>query len=139
MKPGLGRGLDELLGASAADIPSRETRSAKVETLHPGKSQPRRTFAKEELESLANSIRARGVIQPIIVRKTESGWEIVAGERRWRAAQMAGLAEVPIVARDMSDREAMLCALVENIQRADLNPAEQARGVEKLVEEYSKQ
>ncbi|MGI9297142.1 MAG: ParB/RepB/Spo0J family partition protein [Gammaproteobacteria bacterium] len=134
MKHGLGRGLDELLGASAAPE-GGGVRAVAVDTLRPGAGQPRRRFAPEELESLADSIRRRGIIQPILVRPAGGGFEIVAGERRWRAAQMAGLAEVPIIARKLSDREAMLFALVENIQRADLNPAEQARGLARLTAE----
>lgn len=136
MSRGLGRGLDELLGASAAAVPKKGVRAVAAELLRAGGGQPRRRFAPEELESLADSIRERGIIQPIIVRPfAKGGWEIVAGERRWRAAQMAGLSEVPVVVRDLSDREAMLFALVENIQRADLNPAEQARGIARLTKE----
>ena len=136
MKHGLGRGLDELLGATAAASSSGEgIRRIPLADLHPGAGQPRRRFAQAELTALADSIRQRGVIQPIVARPTKNGLEIVAGERRWRAAQMAALAEIPAIVRELSDREAMLFALVENIQRADLNAAEQARGIARLLEE----
>lgn len=138
MKRGLGRGLDELLRGASSGSDAAATSGAKqiaVGKLKPGKHQPRRRFEESELHALTNSIRQRGIIQPIIVRPAGNEWEIVAGERRWRAAQAAGLSEVPVVARKLSDKEAMLFALVENIQRADLNPVEQARGIETLLQE----
>ena len=136
MKRGLGRGLDKLLGASA---PVSGESSGPVQIpvggVRAGAFQPRRRFGEEDIKSLADSVRRQGVIQPIIVRPAAGGYEIVAGERRWRAARLAGLKTVPAVVRPVSDREAMLFGLAENIQRADLNAAEQARGVARLLEE----
>ena len=112
-----------------------------VADLRPGSHQPRRNFDEKELAELAESIRRRGILQPILARPSADGtgggggWEIVAGERRWRAARRAGLREVPVLVRGMSDREAMFSALVENLQRTDLNPLERARGVLRLVED----
>ena len=137
-KRGLGRGLDALLSsvnAVAAPLnPAEELRQLPLDDLRPGKHQPRRAFDSEALEELANSIAAQGVIQPIVVRPAENGrYEIVAGERRWRAAKIAGLATVPAVVRDLDERGAMAVALVENIQRADLNPLEEAEALHKLI------
>lgn len=139
-KHGLGRGLDQLLGASdsAAASSGEGIRRIAVADLRPGAGQPRRKFAPEELQTLADSVRKSGVMQPIIARPIKSGGgglEIVAGERRWRAAQMARLADIPVIVRELSDRDAMLFALVENIQRADLNAAEQARGISRFIAE----
>lgn len=134
MNRGLGRGLDKLLGAApTADA----AQTISVTQLQAGSGQPRRHFDRQELQSLSESIRRHGVIQPIIVRRLGDGFEIVAGERRWRAAQMAGLTTVPIIIRTLSDQEAMLFALVENIQRTDLNPAEQARALARLTQEFN--
>ena len=135
-KKGLGSGLDALFGG---DLPPAEEnlRSLPISKIEPSEHQPRETFDGEKLEALADSIRSHGVIQPITVRWLEGDrYQIIAGERRWRAARMAGLSELParIVAAD--DREAMALALVENLQREDLNPVEQARGMCRLLEEY---
>ncbi|MEK6807185.1 MAG: ParB/RepB/Spo0J family partition protein [Pseudomonadota bacterium] len=139
MKPhrGLGRGLDALLGSPArTETASDEQRELAVTALSPGKHQPRRAFEKEALESLAESIKAQGVVQPLVVRPLSANkYEIVAGERRWRAAQVAGLKNVPVVIRNLDERGAMAVALVENIQRADLNPLEEAQALQKLVKE----
>jgi ParB family chromosome partitioning protein len=111
-----------------------------IESLHPGAFQPRRRFVEAEIESLAESIRANGVLQPILVRRHPSlpnAYEIVAGERRWRAAQRAGLHEVPVTLRALSDAEAIELALVENIQRQDLTPLEEADGFRRLLEEFA--
>ncbi|MBE8158425.1 MAG: ParB/RepB/Spo0J family partition protein [Betaproteobacteria bacterium] len=138
MKRGLGRGLDKLLGAAAESSAPHFAAPLQIPVgnLRAGKFQPRRRFDKEDIKSLADSIRKQGVIQPLVIRPAASGgYEIIAGERRWRAAQIAGLKTVPAVARAVSDREAMLFALAENIQRADLNSAEQARGIARLLEE----
>ncbi|MGI9307587.1 MAG: ParB/RepB/Spo0J family partition protein [Gammaproteobacteria bacterium] len=141
MKRGLGRGLDKLLGASSAPAAASSAPAAsaplqiEISRLHPGNAQPRRRFAMEELRAMAETIRRQGVIQPLIVRPAKDGYEIIAGERRWRAAQIAGLKTAPAVVRELSDREALLFALVENIQRADLNAAEQARGIERMLKE----
>ena len=149
-KRGLGRGLDALLG-SMPDIPMRQgtapavageagdgsLRSVPVERIRRGRHQPRRIVDESALEELAHSVRSRGVVQPIVVRPTGSGgFEIVAGERRWRAAQMAGLHEVPVVVRECSDSEAAAVALIENIQREDLNPIEEAEGYRTLADEF---
>lgn len=137
-KRGLGRGLDSLLSsvnAVAAPVEAfEELRQLALDECQPGRHQPRRAFDSEALEELANSIAAQGVIQPIVVRPAENGrYEIVAGERRWRAAKLAGLKTVPAVVRDLDERGAMAVALVENIQRADLNPLEEAEALHKLI------
>ena len=142
-KSGLGRGLDALLGSSmkAASAPvdlSKEglTKLA-ITQLQPGKYQPRRDMKVEKLSELADSIRAQGVIQPIVVRTLSSGqFEIIAGERRWRAAQIAELREVPVVIREVDDRAVIAMALIENIQREDLNPLEEATSLHRLIDEF---
>ncbi len=133
----LGRGLDGLLPA----VPPASERSAKntaaIEDLHPGRMQPRTRLDAETLLELAASIREHGVLEPILVRKRPSGgFEIIAGERRWRAAQQAGLKEVPIFVHDLDDEGAFEAALVENLQREDLNPMETARAFQRLVDNY---
>jgi ParB family chromosome partitioning protein len=136
----LGRGLDSLLpgsGPAIAPAAPREATSAKVEELHPTAGQPRHIFDDAKLEELAQSIRELGVLEPILVKtRKEGGFHIVAGERRWRAAQRAGVLEVPIVVRELSDAQAFEAALVENVQRADLNPIETARAFQRLIEEH---
>jgi len=135
---GLGRGLSALLG-DAEEAASKNLRQAATETLHPGRFQPRRNFDEEGLQALAESVRAQGILQPILVRRdpdNPNAFEILAGERRWRAAQAAQLHEVPIIIRDLGDREASEIALVENIQRQDLNPIEEAHGFKRLIEEF---
>ena len=138
MKRGLGRGLDKLLGAPAGAQSEgvAGVRMMKTNLLQAGAGQPRRQFDPESLQTLADSIRRHGVMQPIMVRPIKNGFEIVAGERRFRAAQMAGLEAVPVIERELSDQEAMVLALVENIQRAELNPAEQSRGISRLIKEF---
>lgn len=147
-KRGLGRGLDALIGAAglagprdleAAPAPNTtEVRQIPVERLQRGRYQPRRDFNAEALEELAASIRAQGLIQPVVVRPVDAGrFEIIAGERRWRAAQMAGLAEVPAIVRDVDDEAAIAMALIENIQRADLNAIEEAVALSRLQQEFS--
>lgn len=154
-KRGLGRGLSELglgelLGGNAQeDVAVAEkietSTGAPMQTgltllpigaLKPGKYQPRKQFPQEKLEELADSIRAQGVIQPIVVRPAEEGFEILAGERRWRASKIAGLNEVPVVVRDVSDENAMALSLIENIQRHDLNAIEQAQAMQRLINEF---
>ena len=139
MKRGLGRGLEDLLGApEKAGGGGGGLQQMKISDLSPGRGQPRRHFDKEELKSMAESIRQQGIIQPVIVRpRAGGGYEIVAGERRWRAAQMAGLSAVPVAVRNLNDRQAMLFALAENIQRADLQPIEQAHGIQRLLDELA--
>jgi ParB family transcriptional regulator, chromosome partitioning protein len=142
-KKGLGRGLSALLGDSAAQAaaPSDGARAARlvqVSKIHPGRFQPRRNFAPEAMAELVASIKSQGVLQPILVRrdpKHPGDYELVAGERRWRAAQEAALHEIPAVVKDLSDREALEAALVENLQRADLNAIEEALGYKRLQDE----
>ena len=131
----LGRGLDGLLPA-AAPAKKTVTNTARIEELRPGRGQPRRRFDDAALDELAASISAHGVLEPILVRKEKKGFEIIAGERRWRAAQRAGLREVPVFVRDLSDEAAFEAALVENLQREDLNPVETARAFQRLVDEF---
>ncbi len=135
---GLGRGLDALLGSEETAAPARESlATAAIDRLQPGRYQPRTKMDQGALEELAASIRAQGLMQPILVRPAGGErYEIIAGERRWRAARIAGLAEVPIVVREVSDQAALAMALIENIQREDLNPLEEAQGVQRLVEEF---
>jgi len=142
-RPRLGRGLAALLGDTpddtAASQPSRGVRKAPIEFLRPNPRNPRKHFSEVDLEDLAASIRERGVIQPILVRaipKVADTYEIVAGERRWRSAQRAGLHEVPIIVLEVGDREALEIAIVENIQRADLNALEEAQGYAQLAAEH---
>lgn len=138
-KRGLGRGLDALLGSSAPqanETAGDELRELPLDSLVPGKHQPRRDFDPEALQSLADSIRSQGVVQPIVVRESGGGrYEIVAGERRWRASKLAGLTTITAVVRAMEDRTAMAVALVENIQRADLNPLEEAEALRRLIDD----
>ena len=140
-KRGLGKGLDALLGT--ASEATSETHNSALETLavdliQRGQYQPRKDFDNEALEELSNSIKAQGMVQPIVVRKLpkQGSYEIIAGERRWRAAQLAGLHEVPVVIKDVSDQTAMCMALIENIQRQDLNPLEEAGALSRLIEEF---
>jgi ParB family chromosome partitioning protein len=137
---GLGRGLDALLGAAEepAGAGTGETLAAlAVEALQPGRYQPRGRVDPESLAGLAESIKAQGVMQPILVRPAGDGrYEILAGERRWRAARMAGLSTVPALVREVSDRHAAAIALIENLQREDLNALEEATGVKRLIEEF---
>jgi len=139
-KRGLGRGLSALLGETAAPAaPQRGQRQLPVDKLEPSPLQPRRHFDRDELEALAESIRANGILQPILVRrhpKKPDMHEIVAGERRWRAAQLAGQHDVPVLVRELSDREVLELALVENLQRHDLSALEEAEGYRRLIEEF---
>ncbi len=142
-RKGLGRGLDALLGGvptqSLDETPaeSSSVRLLPVDLIERGRYQPRTQMDDEALEALAASIREQGVLQPIVVRAIADGrYEIVAGERRWRAAQRAALAEVPVVVRDVADRDALAIALIENIQREDLNPIEEARALDRLIREF---
>ncbi len=140
----LGRGLAALIGEAGQDNgggterPGRSgQRKVPIAFLRPNPHNPRRSFGAEELAELAESIRARGVIQPIVVRAAgPEAFEIIAGERRWRAAQSAGLHEVPVVVIEVTDREALEIAIIENVQRADLNPLEEAMGYQSLAEQF---
>ena len=137
LKKGLGRGLSSLLGDTTANI---ETNKVSINDLTRNKFQPRRNFSKENLDELTNSIKEQGVIQPIVVRpdKSSSGkYEIIAGERRWLASQNAGLHEVPVVVLNVDDVKSLEFAIVENVQRQDLNAIEEALGYQKLIDEFS--
>lgn len=150
-KRGLGRGLNVLLSGSGINklslkptpaLPAATQDHLKllaIEMINPGSMQPRRHFAAQALEELAASIKAQGVIQPIVVRMTANAghYEIIAGERRWRAAQLAGLTEIPAIVKKISDDTAIAMALIENIQRADLNPLEEALALQRLIDEFS--
>lgn len=137
---GLGRGLDALLGGQepAATAPGKDSlRNLAIDMLQPGKYQPRSRMDQDTLKELAESIKAQGVMQPILVRPlTGSQFEIVAGERRWRAARLAGLASVPALVREIPDQQALAVALIENIQREDLNCLEEAQGIQRLIQEF---
>jgi ParB family chromosome partitioning protein len=140
---GLGRGLSALLGDVAREQPVAEGEAAtpgvqlvSVGAIRPHPGQPRRHFNEEALEELAQSIRARGVIQPIVVRPHGTGYQIVAGERRWRAAQRAQLHDVPVIIRDFSEAETLEVALIENIQREDLNAIEEAEAYRRLIQDF---
>jgi len=138
----LGRGLAALIGDDASEgavvEDVRNLRHVPIELLHANPNNPRKHFAEEDLEELARSIREKGVLQPLLARERGDGqYEIVAGERRWRAAQRAGIHDVPVLIRPLSDGEALEIALIENIQRADLNALEEARGYTQLMEEFS--
>lgn len=143
-KSRLGRNLDMLLSGQPFEdlvqttLPHKqELRHLPIEWLQGGRYQPRKEFAKEALEDLANSIRTQGIINPIVIRLiTENQYEIIAGERRWRAAQLANLNEVPVLIKDISDETALALSLIENIQRQDLNPLEEAEGIQRLISEF---
>jgi ParB family chromosome partitioning protein len=144
-KRGLGRGLDALLATSQAgnsmdsELPEKQSELQKipVEFLQPGKYQPRKDMSSEALEDLASSIRSQGIIQPIVVRQIfENKYEIIAGERRWRAAQIAQLDVIPCLIRDVPDESAVAIALIENIQREDLNAMEEAQALDRLMAEF---
>ena len=144
-KRGLGKGLDALLGGGAgleAGRPVGEGAgllSLSLDLLERGRYQPRKDFKPEALQELADSIRAQGMVQPIIARRQPDSekYEIIAGERRWRAAQLAGLQDVPVVIRDVPDRTVMCIGLIENIQREDLNPLEEAAALDRLIREFN--
>jgi ParB family chromosome partitioning protein len=137
MKPrGLGRGLDALLGADDT-TPREALLTLPVSRIRPGRYQPRTKMDQQALAELAGSIRAQGLMQPLLVRPVDRDrYELIAGERRWRAAQMAGLEEVPALVRDVPDEAALAMSLIENIQRENLNPMEEAAGLERLIEEF---
>ena len=135
---GLGRGLDALLANDIeASAQSDSLATLLVDKLQPGKYQPRTHMDQASLESLADSIRAQGIMQPIVVRLVNDGkYEIIAGERRWRASQIAGLNEVPVIIKEIADDVALAMALIENIQRENLNPIEEANGIQRLINEF---
>ena len=144
-KRGLGRGFSALVGEghsveAVTEVTEEEKRTAlqmlPVDRLRRGRHQPRRHFDPDALQELADSIAAQGMVQPVVVRPVDDGYELIAGERRWRAAQIAGLHEIPGVVRDLDDQTAAAVALSENIQRQDLNPLEEARAIARLVEDF---
>jgi ParB family chromosome partitioning protein len=133
----LGRGLDVLIpGVEVSDLGSSDFFYCDVDAIRPNPYQPRRVFAEEELKHLADSIRSSGVLQPLMVRPASSGYELIVGERRWRSARLAGLKKVPVVVKDVSAAEMLELALVENIQREDLNPMEKAEAYHRLMAEF---
>ena len=133
---GLGRGLDSLLASGDAGGDDKLT-TLDITQIRPGRYQPRRVMGEDELRELAESIRAQGLIQPVIVRELGlSDYELIAGERRWRACQLAGLSEIPAVIKAVNDEAALAMGIIENIQRADLNPVEEAQGYKRLVDEF---
>ena len=138
-RPALGRGLSALIPdtpAPAAPAQAERTLDVDSDLLRPNKFQPRTQMDDERIDDLARSIRANGIIQPILVRKVEQGYEIIAGERRWRAAQRAGLHRVPVVVRDIPEDRLLAVALIENVQREDLNPIEEAHAYRRLADEF---
>ncbi len=142
LSKGLGRGLQSLLGANPTVSASRGGGTLRISLMQPGAFQPRREIHQQPLEELAASIKANGVIQAIVVRPLPAGsgsakYEIVAGERRWQAAKLAGLTDIPVIVRQLSDKEAVAVALIENIQREELTSAEEARALKRLIEEFS--
>jgi len=136
---GLGRGLDALLSNDGDNQSSEETSNViALDKLISGKFQPRKNFNQDTLKELADSIKAQGIIQPILVRMISNNqYEIIAGERRWQAAKIANLKEVPVIIKDISDSTALAMALIENIQREDLNVIEEARGIKRLIDEFN--
>ena len=136
---GLGRGLDALLSNDGDNQSSEETSNViALDKLISGKFQPRKNFNQDTLKELADSIKAQGIIQPILVRMISNNqYEIIAGERRWQAAKIANLKEVPVIIKDVSDSTALAMALIENIQREDLNVIEEARGIKRLIDEFN--
>ncbi|MBR5514189.1 MAG: ParB/RepB/Spo0J family partition protein [Ruminococcus sp.] len=134
-KGGLGSGLDSLFSDNASDVQIKTT--LRTSELEPNRNQPRKHFSTETIANLADSIREHGILQPILVRPMASGgYQIVAGERRWRAARMLGLDEVPVNIKELSDAETMQIAIIENLQRENLNPVEEAKGYQELIEKY---
>ena len=134
---GLGRGLDALLGGEdSAAPPQGDLRMMSVTQLAPGKYQPRSQMDSESLQELADSIRAQGLMQPILVREVAEGYEIIAGERRWRAAQVAGVHEIPVILKEADNKKVLEWALIENIQREDLNPIEESEAYNQLIGTY---
>src|SRR6266550_2455253 len=133
-KQPLGRGLSALLSTASSLVDNEEVRDVEIDLVRPSQQQPRTTFDEAKLEELAQSIRASGIIQPLLVRRRGGLFELVAGERRWRAAQLAGLTRVPAIIREIPDEKILELALIENIQRQELNPVEEANAYKRLIE-----
>lgn len=136
MKKGLGKGLGALITSSELEG-SDAVKELKINDIEPNRDQPRKSFNDEKLSQLAESIKQHGIVQPIIVTKDNDTYKIIAGERRWRAARLAGLVTVPVVVRDATSKQIMELALIENLQREDLNPVEEAEAYERLMKEYN--
>jgi ParB family chromosome partitioning protein len=137
-KKALGRGLDSLIpDMKASGLESESLFYCDIDSIRPNPYQPRLHFAKEELKDLASSIKEKGIIQPLVVRNASKGYELIVGERRWRAARLAGIKQVPVVVKDMDGAELLETALIENIQREDLNPLEKANAYHRLMKEFS--
>lgn len=138
MKKALGKGLEALISSTnALEDAKNSVMEVKVNEVEPNNRQPRKVFDHEKLEALADSIKEHGIVQPIIVHSEGSHYKIVAGERRWRAAKLAGLKTIPVIIKDITTREVMEIALIENLQREDLNPIEEAGAFQRLIDEYS--
>ena len=138
MKKGLGKGLEALISSTnALEDVKNSVMEVRINEVEPNSQQPRKVFDQEKLEALAQSIKDHGVVQPIIVRSEGTHYKIVAGERRWRAAKLAELKTIPVIIKDITTREVMEIALIENLQREDLNPIEEAEAFQKLIDEYS--
>lgn len=135
-KKGLGKGLGALISSANNESEHTGIKELKINEIEPNVNQPRKNFDDEKLKNLAESIKQHGIVQPIIVKQENNTYRIVAGERRWRAARIAGLTTVPVIIKDISDRQVMEIALIENLQREDLNPIEEAEAYEKLIKEY---
>jgi ParB family chromosome partitioning protein len=136
-RPALGRGLSALIpDVPATPVPSERALEVDIDLLRPNRDQPRTAIDESKIDELARSIKSNGIIQPIVVRKDDRGYEIIAGERRWRASQRAGLLKVPVVVRDIPEERLLATALIENIQREDLNPIEEAQAYRRLVDEH---
>lgn len=138
-KSGLGRGLDALLSASTEDNKTEDANLLKIIPIHKiqrGEYQPRVYIDQQALEELAASIKAQGLVQPVVVRPVDSGYELIAGERRWRACQLAGMQDIPAVVKEIPDQAAAAMSLIENIQREDLNPMEESRALQRLINEF---
>ena len=137
-KSGLGRGLDALFADNEIETDGEQKESLKIRIsdIEPNKAQPRKYFDKEKLEELASSIREHGLLQPILVRKVNDKYQIISGERRWRACRMAGLVEVPVILKDLDDKQALEIGLIENLQREDLNVVEEAEGYRSLIDDF---
>lgn len=133
-RSGLGRGLDSLLSETTAEVGTQPDTTVALNKITPNRNQPRKNFDQTALDELADSIKQHGILQPLLVRKKGTKYEIVAGERRYQAAKLVGLEEVPVVVRDISDEDVFRLALIENLQREDLNPIEEARGYKTLIE-----
>ena len=134
-KSGLGKGLESLMGEANAEVGAAPEATLPLSKIKPNPNQPRKNFDKDQLAELADSIKKNGILQPILVRSKGKSYEIVAGERRYQAAKLAGVKEVPVLIRDIDDKEVFQLALIENLQRSDLNPIEEAQGYQKLLDD----